>query len=124
MSIERRKHPRVYVNVAVQIKEDDPLSNSGFVNTQTLNLSSGGIYCPISRYLDVLTRLQITLLLPIHNKEGRSETEFIRCIAIVVRIEPEEEKPNYTEYRVGLFFSQIKDADRKKIERFVLHHSL
>lgn len=117
---EKRKSPRVSANVAIKIKEDDPLSSNVTLTTQTLNISAGGAYCPVSRFIPLFTRLQLTLLLPSNHRDGHTETEFISCQAVVVRVEPEEETLNLDEYRLGLLFSELDEKDRKKIHKFVM----
>ncbi|OQY29219.1 MAG: hypothetical protein B6244_04300 [Candidatus Cloacimonetes bacterium 4572_55] len=116
---EKRKYKRIYADVVVRIAEGD-LSSPTHINTQTLNISSGGAYCPVSRYIPPLIRVQLTLLLPFHNQLHQTETEFITCQGIVVRTEPEQESPDVEEYRIGILFSNLDESDRRKIHRFIM----
>jgi c-di-GMP-binding flagellar brake protein YcgR len=91
----------------------------GVLMTQTYNISAGGAYCQVSEYVAPLTKLEVTMLIPMRSRKGKKKTEVIRCEAIVVRTEPEKEEPGREEYQCALAFTKIESADRSKIENYV-----
>lgn len=109
---ERRKSPRI--NKALSIKLSD--SESGIL-TETKNISATGAYCPVSKPLKLMTKLRLVLLVPI--KKNRTKTiKKIECEGIVVRLETIEDKSKYP-YRVGIFFNQVNDHDKKSLRSYI-----
>lgn len=88
MNQERRKYPR--------IKKDLPLklSHQEFdIITQTENLSCTGAYCKVNRLIPLMTKLKITILLPLERtKKSHSENTKVVCRGVVVRAEKKMRK--------------------------------
>ena len=108
--VERRQHPRVANNVPVKIS--CPLAD--FV-TQTQNISCSGAYCRVSKYIEPMTKLGVTLLLPI-KKNGKVATKKVSCNGIVVRT---ENIPNEKEFYTAIFFNDIHPKDSRTLAEFV-----
>jgi len=113
---ERRKSPRI--NKVLSVK----LSDSEFdILTETKNISATGAYCPVSKPLELMTKLRLVLLIPI--KKNRTKTiKKINCEGVVVRLESTKDKDKYP-YRAGIFFNQINDQDKKAL-RFYIQSAL
>ncbi|MBF0123042.1 MAG: PilZ domain-containing protein [Candidatus Omnitrophica bacterium] len=109
-TVERRQHPRVANNVPVKIS--CPLAD--FV-TQTQNISCSGTYCRVDKYLEPMTKLGITLLLPI-KKSGKVVTKKVACNGVVVR---SENIPNNKEFYTAIFFHDIHPKDSQTLAEFV-----
>ena len=100
-----------------------PVSLKGLVweqmQAKTLNMSEGGAYCNINHFIAPMTKMMVTLVLPLHKKNDDIHEETIRCEAVVVHINPEEESRSTKNYEVGLWFSDLKNGDKKKIKRYL-----
>ncbi len=116
---ERRKYPRVYEPVPCEVS----VGPSALV-TQAKNLSCGGVLCLLSVALPLMTKLEVTLQLP---GVGRgSPPQSIRCIGVVVRqelsLQPDSGKA--ASFQTAIYFSDIKQEDRRRIAEFVLQSML
>lgn len=118
-SNERREHPRYESEFAVQLAVRDAEKAGGALVSQSRNLSLGGIYCRVNRYLPVLTKLQLTLLLPFRSKKGETKTQVLRTDGVVVRTVPEEEKEGLSDYEIACAFLGIDDDSKKTLARYI-----
>lgn len=112
---ERRSHPRTKTSLPLKI------SQKGLdVITETRNISRSGVYCRVNKPLPLMSKIGLTLLLPIQNKK-RVNTEKIKCKGVVVRSEPEILKEADTAYQnVAIFFTDLTKKNRTKITQYVL----
>jgi len=111
-SQERRRSPRLEHTVPLKLSSGDI-----DIVTETSNLSSSGVYCRVSAYIEPMTKLKIHLLLPI-KKNNRSSTKRISCQGVVVRAESVPEQ-NY--FNAAIFFNDIQPKDIQAISDFVDH---
>lgn len=111
--LERRKYPRVTGKVPLKLSgiEDSDLI------TETINISCGGVYCKVSKFIPVMTKLKILMFVPPTERKKRSYR--IECEGIVVRSEPESPSEGRKEYYIAIYFSRIKKGDRQKIAEYV-----
>jgi c-di-GMP-binding flagellar brake protein YcgR len=116
---ERRDHPRYESEFAVQLAVRGDAPPQGTLVSQSRNLSLGGIYCRLGRFIPVLTKMQLTLLLPFRGRKGDVKTQMVRADAVVVRTSPEEETPQATEYEIACAFLSLDDDAKKTIARFI-----
>lgn len=116
LKTERRKHPRRETTLPLKI------SKRGLeVVTETRNVSCSGVYCRVDKPLSIMSKIGITLLLPIQNRRNRVSTEKIRCNGVVVRSEPAIVKEADTAYQnVAIFFSDLSKKNKEKITQYVL----
>ena len=120
---ERREHPRYDSEFAVQLAVRDGSQPAGTLVSQSRNLSLGGIYCRLTRYVPILTKLQLTLLLPLRGKKkGEVKTQMLRVDGVVVRTSPEEEKPGVSDYEIACAFLTIDDDTKKTLARYIREH--
>lgn len=116
MFSERRKHPRIQKSLDCEVA----VGRSSF-RARTQNLSCGGALCRLAEPVAPLTKLEINLQLP---PVARVPACQIRCRGIVVRQEPVERAERRDAYLTAIFFSDIKDEDRKRLAEFVLQGML
>lgn len=111
---ERRKYPRVAESVRCQLSVGASLYPS-----ETKNLSCGGTLCMLSESVEPMTRLEVRLELPTVAGIASSAGQEIRCSGVVVR---QDRVPMAAEpaYLTAIYFSEIRDADRRRIGEFVL----
>jgi hypothetical protein len=107
---ERRNSPRVKSNVPVKIICDD-----GDIVTQTADISRSGVYCLVNRPVEMMTKLQVCLLIPT-KKYGKTSTRKINCQGVVVRVEPVAGSKGA---HVAIFFNDIAQRDADTIADYV-----
>ena len=107
---ERRSAPRIAKRLPLRLTHD-----AGDLTTKTENVSSSGAYCTIRRFVPLMTKLRIRLELLDHAKPTP-----VICEGVVVRIEPPAPAPTKrASYKIAIFFSDLTEADRSAISRFV-----
>lgn len=112
---ERRSHPRTKMSLPLKI------SQKGLdLITETRNVSCSGVYCRVNKPLPLMSKIGLTLLLPLQNR-NKVNTEKIKCKGVVVRSEPEILKEADTAYQnIAIFFTDLTKKDRTKITQYVL----
>ena len=113
MTREQRAHTRV--SRAVPVKVTIPVSDSDLV-IQTKNISCSGALCVADRRVEPMTKVTITMLLPQHDDQP---SEKIVCNGVVVRV---EEDPTTGLYDLGVFFNDIREKERAKLEHYIAQH--
>ena len=113
---ERRSHPRIEKNVPLKIKDDQ-----FDIVTETKNISCSGAYCIVNQYLSPMTKVAITLLIPIPKSDNKATIKKINCQGVVVRTEPNFQTKD-GEYKIAIFFNQIGGKDMQDISSYVNFH--
>jgi hypothetical protein len=114
VNIERRKHPRTERTLPLKISKEglDAI-------TETRNVSCSGVYCRVNKMIPLMSKIGLTLLLPIYSGK-KLATEKIRCGGVVVRSEPEIVQGADTAYQnIAIFFTDLTRKDRDKIAQYV-----
>ncbi|MDD3296664.1 MAG: PilZ domain-containing protein [Candidatus Omnitrophica bacterium] len=109
---EKRKFPRIdkVLSIKFSDKEFDIL-------TETKNISASGAYCPVNKPVELMTKLNLVLLIPM--KKSRAKTiKKINCSGVVVRHEYTKDNGNYP-YRIGIYFTDLKETDRKILRNYI-----
>jgi len=109
---EKRQSPRFEKSVPIRISELE-----FDILTETKNISASGAYCSISKPLKLMTKLNTVLLIPLKRNKTKTVKK-ITCSAIVVRLEHSSEDKKYP-YRIGVYFSDIKEKDRKTLNAYI-----
>jgi len=105
MKSERRKHLRVTQKLPIA------LSANGYdFTTTTQNISCVGAYCHIDKYVPPFTKVLVKMDIP-----SASAKSNVVCHGVVVRTEDDRNKG----FNVAIFFNAIRDAQRKKISRYI-----
>ncbi len=115
---ERRKGPRASAQLKVQLS--DARESADALTVSTLNIGSGGVYVQVPRFIEPLTKLFLTLLVPGPTPED--EPVFVDTEAIVVRTLPEKPQSGVKEYEIACAFLDLRDEHRDVINRYVLSH--
>jgi c-di-GMP-binding flagellar brake protein YcgR len=118
---ERRKHRRATLELPLDVK--DTASGGAPIKARTVNLSAGGFYCTVPSYVPVLTKLKVSMTVPITDAAGKEEDHIITCEGMVVRVVPGTSDPAVDSYEIGCFFSDIDDYDRLIIEQYLAERS-
>ncbi len=110
--MERRKYPRIEKTFSIK------LSDREFdILTETKNISANGAYCSVGKPLDLMTKLNVVLLIPIKKSNNRTIKK-ITCCGVVVRCEYVTENGKYP-YRIAIFFNDLKDSERKALRSYI-----
>lgn len=105
---EKRRYPRVDKKLPLKLEGE-----KFDVITETENISAAGAYCRIGKYLAPFTMLDISLFLP-----SKDRAERVDCKGVVVRTEENLDKT----YSIAIYFSEIKEVDKKKISQYVNYY--
>ena len=109
---ENRQCPRVEKILPIK------LSASDFdVLTETTNISASGAYFPAGKPMELMTKLNVILLIPI-TKNRNKTIKKISCTGVIVRCEIAEESTQHP-YQAAMYFSDLSDHDRKILQTFV-----
>ena len=112
-NFDRRVNQRFDANLPLN------LGTEGFhFESTTKNISCSGVYCHINFFLPVMTKLEVTMKLPLIENGKKVEKTFI-VSAVVVRIDPEFDTAGCEDYHIGLFFMGIKDEHRDLIATYI-----
>lgn len=110
---ERRKHLRAKRHLPLKIAD-----KTFDIITETVDISSAGIYCRVTRFLPPMSKTDVVLLVP--TKADGKQTRKIRCKGVVVRSEPiilkDVEKAHYN---IAIFFTDISKRDQRILESYI-----
>lgn len=109
---ERRKSHRLKHGLAIKIS----IEEADFI-TQTENIGVNGALFQLEKAIPLMTRLAMTLLIP--PAEKKKTTQKILCKGVVVRCEPLNPKDIGGIHRVAVYFSSIKDSDKKLLGKYI-----
>ncbi len=108
--IEKRLSPRIVHSIPVKIS-----GPSADLVTETKNISVSGAYCRVSDYIEPMTRVSLTFLLPV-NKNGKMSSKKIVCGGVVVR---SEHVPFEEAFNIAIFFNDVRPQDHQYLEDMV-----
>lgn len=110
---ERRKYQRAKRQLPLKIAD-----KTFDIITETVDISSAGIYCRVTRFLPLMSKTDVVLLVPAKGNDRKMRK--IRCKGVVVRSEPiilkDTEKAHYN---IAIFFTDISKRDQKLLESYV-----
>ena len=116
--IERRKNIRAKKNIPLKLA--DPAFD---IITETVDISSSGAYCRVTRNLPPMSKIEVVLLVP--GKDHENPTRKIKCKGVVVRSEPAILKDaDKAHYNIAIFFTDISKKDQRVAEDYVASGSL
>ncbi|MBN1164456.1 MAG: PilZ domain-containing protein [Candidatus Krumholzibacteriota bacterium] len=110
---ERRRTPRVNVNLPIIVSGE-----KGDENGRTLNISTNGVYFESPRFIDPLTKVQMELVIPLAGDKDR-KNDTVSFDGIVVRVEPEKEDADTALYRIAVFFTFLNESSLEILSNFI-----
>jgi len=116
---ERRKSHRVEVRVPVRLEEREEEPRGKAIPGQSANLSEGGVYCDVEKYLAPLTKVGISLLLPAFG-ERFSQPREISAEGVVVRTLPEKQGRKVARYRIACCFTNMDVNEKELIREYII----
>jgi hypothetical protein len=108
--IEKRRYPRIENNIPLKLSTADV-----DVVTETKNISCSGAYCRVNKFLEPMTKMDITLLIPF-KKAGKATTKKVICGGVVVRT---ENIPEGDGFNTAIFFNDIHPRDSRFLADYV-----
>lgn len=104
---ERRRSPRISHKVSLTVKAD-----SFDLVSESLNLSSSGVYCQTDTLIPAMTKVNILLVL--------SDNSKLRCKGVVVRCE--KSKRSSRKFDTAIFFNEISSRDSEYLLSYIQGH--
>jgi len=109
---EKRKYPRLPLNMGIKYEIADP-QVPGTENTQTINISAGGICIIAFKEMAVGLNLNLRFFLPDDENTIQAKGRIAWAQEFSVG------SGNHKAYNIGIEFTQIAEADSKKITKYV-----
>jgi hypothetical protein len=118
---ERRQSKRVEAQIALQLSGSDEVFPGESVTTESINVGAEGVYCHVGHFVAPLTKLQVTMVLPLKNKKGQVKNEVVKVKAVVVRCQPSGDGKGG--YRIACFFTGLDQSTKSTLEEYVRQHA-
>jgi PilZ domain len=112
--LERRRHPRLQDRLTLRSSSPE----TGSLDMSTTDLSLGGVQVVTSRYLPLMTRVEVILHLPPDAGQD-SGPRPVKAEAVVVRILPPAPSPQTRSFEMALFFSRMEQQDRTALAHYL-----
>ena len=112
---EKRKSQRIDANLKVAVSLPQADGSSKVTNLESLNISTSGIYFKSDHFIEPMTKLGMSLELPVAGDDSTESPE-AKCEGIVVRVLPEFEAEGVSDYEVAVFFTHIDDEGLDYLE--------
>ena len=120
MSDYKRDHPRALAELLVRIR----LADGQVIHATTANLSRAGLQVaadpptvgllfPITHQPNPRQRIEASVEVHLPATPGEADVVNARCAAVFAR------RIAASQYRVGFQFTQIEEADERRLEEFV-----
>jgi c-di-GMP-binding flagellar brake protein YcgR len=113
---DRRRDIRTSARLPIELAAggDESLSVS------SLNIGAGGVYVEVPRFIEPLTKLSLSMMIPGPTPE--EDASLVETEAIVVRVLPERPDPSVDRYEVACAFLDLTDENRDVVNRYILTH--
>jgi hypothetical protein len=109
---EKRFYPRFKLEYPFEI------SGSDFkIISQIKDISCGGMFCQTNKFIPLHTRVNIRMHLPLVINKKRVEKK-LSCQAEISRIDPPVQEAE-KKYNLGIRFSDVSEADKALILKFL-----
>ena len=113
---ERRKDVRASARLPVELASGGDSS----LSVSSLNIGAGGVYVEVPRFIEPLTKLSLSMMIPGPTPE--EEPSLVETEAIVVRVLPERPDDSVDRYEVACAFLDLSDESRDIVNRYILTH--
>lgn len=108
---ERRREQRVDARLQIELQLDPSESRQA---SNTINISSNGVYFHSPRHIAPLTKLGMRLYLP--------DEDPVECQGVVVRCLPETASGSVQQYEVACYFLDLDGDFRALLRHYVQSH--
>ncbi len=114
---ERRRDYRADARLSVGVQTE---AGGEALAVSSLNVSAGGVYVQLPRFIEPLTKVALALEIP--GPTAQEAPVRIETDAIVVRTVPETPQDGVDRYEVACAFLELADEHRDAINRYILTH--
>jgi hypothetical protein len=114
---DRRRDERAEARLTIELGRPD---QDEVLSVSSINIGAGGVYVQVPRYIEPLTKLQLSMMIPGPTPE--EEAMAVEAEAIVVRTLPETPEPGVHQYEIACAFLDLRDEYRDAINRYILTH--
>ena len=118
---ERRQSKRVDAQIALQLSGADEAFPGESITTESINVGAEGVYCHVGHFVAPLTKLQVTMVLPLKNKKGQVKNEIVKVQAVVVRCQPSGDENGGD--RVAWFLTGLDSGTKNILDEYVHQHA-
>jgi len=108
---ERRQDIRVKGDIAVAINDTE--SN---IITEARDISQSGVCCKTNKVVPLMTKVVVTLLLPVASR-GQKSIKRVKCQGVVVRNDQVRDDPGI--YNMAVFFTDMTKQDKGVLGKYV-----
>ena len=112
---ERRRARRVDATLSLNLHIDLP-GSGGPADSETINVSSTGVYFRSAGYIEPMTKLALNFDVPTDAEGAKGHVE---CEGIVARVVPEVPAPDVEFYEVAVFFTVIDADSLSNLESYI-----
>lgn len=115
---DRRRHRRHETQFSLRFGAGE--APEAFAS-EGMNISMGGIYCRVPKFIPMMTKLAATLILPLpaEGNGGEMAEEILDVEMIVVWTDPEAEIPNIESYQIGCSFLPLESGQKAILQRYL-----
>jgi hypothetical protein len=117
---ERRRSNRVDAQVALQLSATGEEFPAESITTESINVGAEGVYCHVAHFIAPLTKLQVTMVLPVKNKRGQVKNEVVKTQGVIVRCQPAGADAGG--YKIACFFTGADAETRATLEEYIFQH--
>lgn len=116
VTTDRRRGRRVQARLQIELQ----MEPGGAAHpSDTIDISSNGVYFNSPRWIAPLTKLGLRLLLP--DEESGTEVS-VDCAGIVVRVVPERPSAAVDRYEIACYFTDVSPEFKDRLGRYVQKH--
>ncbi len=117
---DRRKFPRFPIQIPFSLAvADTPQDKS--CDATVLNVSVNGVCCTVDHFFPLFDRVLLTFVLP--NEHDTRQHLVSYCEGIVVRIEPEGERLDCSEYEMAVYFNNLSQPERNLLQSLIVSYA-
>jgi PilZ domain len=116
VTTDRRRDQRVQARLQIELQMEPGGQSHA---SDTINISSNGVYFISPRFIAPLTKLGLRLLLPDEEKGGEVPVD---CTGIVVRVLPGRATAGVDRYEVACYFTDTSPEFQERLGHYVQKH--
>ena len=114
-ALERRQSTRVDARLVLELR--DPDRQGEVVTTESINLSSKGLYCHSSAFLSPLTKVSVNIIIPPFGRKRKYHA--MQADGMVVRCEAAKGREKAGPYQMACYFTSLSKKDERLLGEYV-----
>jgi hypothetical protein len=114
-ALERRESARVDARLVLELRDADRLGET--VTTESINLSSKGLYCHSNTFLSPLTKVSVNIIIPPFGRKRKYHA--LQADGMVVRCESTKGRGKAGPYQMACYFTSLSKRDERFLAEYV-----